>query len=344
MKKDIYLIKNDINDKVYIGQSVNAITRFSQHKSESKLKSNNMLIHKAIRKYGEEHFECIILEKQILDYDDKEKYWIEKYDSIQPNGYNICIGGKGTGAGVFHPSSKIKDFETLTYIYDLLKNSGMTFKQIGEKFDLSETQVSNINQGKNYFNSDFIYPLRPNRKYSLDLIKQLSYALKNELDKSLREVADEYNIDYSQLSEINNGHIYYQEWLTYPIRKSKEVIIKEKLPDIINDLKQGLLTQKEIAQKYKVAQMTISNINLGKCWNNEQAIYPIRQNGQNASASTISPDLLKTIMEEIQTTTKSMASIGRKYNINSRIICGINNGSIKKYRLENTKYPLRNKA
>ena len=110
MKKDIYLIKNDINEKVYIGQSVNAANRFAQHKSEARLKSNQMLIHKAIRKYGEEHFELVILEKQVENFDEREKFWIQFYNSLQPNGYNICVGGEGTGFGIFHPLAKIKDF------------------------------------------------------------------------------------------------------------------------------------------------------------------------------------------------------------------------------------------
>lgn len=343
MKKDIYLIKNDINEKVYIGQSVNAVNRFAQHKSEARLKSNQMLIHKAIRKYGEEHFELVILEKQIENFDERERFWIQFYNSLQPNGYNICIGGEGTGFGVFHPSAKIKNFEDLCHIFDLIKNSSLSFEEIGEKFGVSVTQVSNINRGINYKNADFVYPLRPNKKYSEDLIKQLSYSLKYELDKSLEKIAKEYNIDKGQLSEINNGHIYYKEWLDYPIRKSKEVKIQEILPNIIHDLQYTQITQKEIAKKYAISQMAVSKINLGDSWHNEQLSYPIRINGQNNKASTISPDLLKAIITDIETTTLSMSKIGLKYNINSRTICGINNGSIKKYRLEDKKYPLRNK-
>ena len=31
IKKDIYIIKNDLNDKVYIGQSINSEERFKSH-------------------------------------------------------------------------------------------------------------------------------------------------------------------------------------------------------------------------------------------------------------------------------------------------------------------------
>lgn len=341
MKKDIYLIKNDINNKVYVGQSVNAQNRFSQHKSEAKLCSNQMLIHKAMRKYGIEHFNLTILESQIENYDEREQYWIKYYNSVQPNGYNVCIGGSGTGSGIFCPGSTIKTKEELFMAYDLIKNSPLSLEKIGEIIGLSGSQVSDINTGKAYYNNEFVYPLRPPRKYSEDLIKQLIYSLKYELDKNLQQIALEYQIDYSQLSEINNGKIYYQEWIEYPIRKSKEVKMQEIAPLILNDLENSNMSQKDIAMKYNVSQNTISNINLGRKWKDETKNYPIRINGQNLKVSTISPDLLNQIIQDIKNTDLSMNKIGLKYDINPRTIRGINNGSIKKYRLENIKYPIR---
>ena len=54
MKKDIYIITNDINDKIYVGQSVNTKERFSKHISDAIHDRDNMLIHKAVREYGKE--------------------------------------------------------------------------------------------------------------------------------------------------------------------------------------------------------------------------------------------------------------------------------------------------
>ena len=51
----IYKITNLINEKVYIGQSVDINYRFNNHKSESfnpKSNAYNTAIHRAIRKYG----------------------------------------------------------------------------------------------------------------------------------------------------------------------------------------------------------------------------------------------------------------------------------------------------
>lgn len=343
MKKDIYIITNDINNKVYIGQSVNAHNRFLQHISEAKLQSNQMLIHKAMQKYGVEHFSYSILEYQIENYDEQECYWIKYYNSIQPNGYNVCTGGQGVGSGTFHPLAKIKNIDELMCLYDLIKNTDIPFYILSIQFQLSEAQISAINTGHCYYNDEFVYPLRPKR-YSADLIKQLTYALKYELDKSLKAIAGEYHIDASQLSEINTGKIYYREYVTYPIRASKEQKIQEILPDIIVDLCHSQLTQKEIAKKYNISQMTVSNINLGTHWHNNQLSYPLRVNTQNSKTSTISRDLLLVIINDIKTTTLSMAAIGRKYDVNARTIVGINSGSIKKYRLENIQYPIRQKS
>lgn len=97
-KCGIYIIKNDINNKVYIGQSINIHKRIQEHfwKSEcNKDVSYNSILHAAIRKYGKEHFYYEILEEcdeSLLDTLEKE--YINKYNSISPNGYNILSGGQ----------------------------------------------------------------------------------------------------------------------------------------------------------------------------------------------------------------------------------------------------------
>lgn len=97
-KCGIYIIKNDINDKVYIGQSINIHKRIQEHfwKSEcSKDVSYNSALHAAIRKYGKEHFYYEILEEcDASQLDEREKEYIKQYNSISPNGYNILSGGQ----------------------------------------------------------------------------------------------------------------------------------------------------------------------------------------------------------------------------------------------------------
>ena len=86
----IYKIENIINGKIYIGQSIEIENRWKKH-----LKANDDFItHKAIRKYGKENFKFSIIEEcGIEELDNKEKYWINFYQSIIPNGYNMIPGG-----------------------------------------------------------------------------------------------------------------------------------------------------------------------------------------------------------------------------------------------------------
>ena len=94
----IYKITNLINEKVYIGQSVDINYRFNNHKSESfnpKSNAYNTAIHRAIRKYGVENFSFEVIEectKELLS--EKEIYWIAYYNSYG-NGYNLTSGGEG---------------------------------------------------------------------------------------------------------------------------------------------------------------------------------------------------------------------------------------------------------
>lgn len=111
----IYLITNDINNKVYVGQSGDCLKRWKGHLYESKhLDARNATgVDYAIAKYGEEFFNIELLE-EIADekiLDDREKYWISYYDSYN-NGYNRTIGGKSL-RGEDHPRAKISEADVI---------------------------------------------------------------------------------------------------------------------------------------------------------------------------------------------------------------------------------------
>lgn len=96
--RGIYKITNKINNKVYVGESLNIIKRWSEHINE--LKNNNHCNYKLQtdwNKYGENNFKfevILYLDESIKNYVDKylliyyEYKYIKEYDSIF-NGYNI---------------------------------------------------------------------------------------------------------------------------------------------------------------------------------------------------------------------------------------------------------------
>jgi len=91
----IYLIKNQINGKCYVGQTSNPFReRIYGHLRPSKKQMQS--IHLAIQKHGKENFIFGILEYIYdgINIDDREKFWINHFDSLK-NGYNETLGGKG---------------------------------------------------------------------------------------------------------------------------------------------------------------------------------------------------------------------------------------------------------
>lgn len=89
----IYKIVNDINDKVYVGETTrNLEVRFSEHCYD---KRSNSQIHKAIKELGVQHFKIVEIERVPLDQlYEREAYWVEYYNSYY-KGYNGTIDGHG---------------------------------------------------------------------------------------------------------------------------------------------------------------------------------------------------------------------------------------------------------
>lgn len=90
----IYKVTNKFNGKVYIGQTIKPLNyRWSQHCSYT---SNCVALNRAIKKYGKENFtvEQIDIANSQDELDDKERYWIEFYQSFGEKGYNLTNGGE----------------------------------------------------------------------------------------------------------------------------------------------------------------------------------------------------------------------------------------------------------
>lgn len=92
----IYLVKNKINGKCYIGKTSQTIKkRWAVHVSDKR--GGCRYLHNAIKKYGKDNFSVVELdiadsEKELTS---KEKFWIKEYSTLVPKGYNLTGGGEG---------------------------------------------------------------------------------------------------------------------------------------------------------------------------------------------------------------------------------------------------------
>ena len=86
----IYKITNLVNNKIYIGQTINSIDkRFKQHLSQVNCANICSALYSAFTKYGKENFiiEEIDTANTQEELNEKEQYWIKYYNSVI-DGYN----------------------------------------------------------------------------------------------------------------------------------------------------------------------------------------------------------------------------------------------------------------
>lgn len=272
----IYCYTNLINGKIYIGQTNNIERRIREHKSNafnSKSVNYNNIIHKAFRKYGYENFSIDILETlenaSREEVNDREIYWIkEKHSLISENGYNVLEGGQNGY------QKSLLNKEQITDIKRMIKEK-TPYDDICKKYSVSKTFISDINNGRFFYDEQEIYPLC---SYRLD--KDLYDLLIEDLQKPIltfSQLADKYSIAQSTVKKFNYGTLRHGEFYKgeYPIRKITPQDYKAEL--IIDYLLNTDYTKKEIIQLVGTSDETIRKINLGIRHHHEDLTYPLRQ-------------------------------------------------------------------
>ena len=192
MKGFIYKITNKINGNSYIGQTIqNVKERFYQHcATKCSQAILNMVIHKAINKYGKSNFTIEVIEEvESTNLNDRERYWIKYYDSYN-NGYNSTKGGQD-GIKLF------KNLDTKSIVREY--KSGKSLREIGRLFNVDKQTIKDLLVRNNI-------SLRTTRTYKLsqkdreDIIKNLSLGL------SRKEIISKWHISKGYLSQLINGY------------------------------------------------------------------------------------------------------------------------------------------
>ena len=182
----IYKITNQINKKIYIGQTSRTVKlRWQEHINSSRYSYRNDYnnkLHRAMRKYGLNNFIIEEIEKCSIDkLHEREKFWIAYYHSTEV-GYNISVGGEG--------NRKVVPEKVLE-----LWQMGKNCKEICEIYNISYTTLGEI---LNSFN------ITPQQRIDR------GFDIKVGIDKNL--ILDEFNKGLS-INKIAKKYQVSDKWV-----------------------------------------------------------------------------------------------------------------------------------
>lgn len=228
----IYMLKNKINSKVYIGQTIRTLDyRYGSNGIRSVLvSSHNEHLRKSIAKYGIDNFEIIILhdsinEKQKLN--ELEQYYIKEYDSTNPHkGYNKILSHESMG--------------DLTRKRIICLNDGCIYDSLTDAADFYGVNISKVSavcNGKRnhtkklqfaFYEDGMDYTLENSSSVALNKNgKPVICINEQRVFNSIAEAARYYNLNTDSISKCCNGRnistkdglqfAFYEEGKTYNV-------------------------------------------------------------------------------------------------------------------------------
>lgn len=175
--------------------------------------------------------------------------------------------------------------------------------------------------------------------------------LLSETDIPMYKIAEKYDCNRITIERLNAGETYFNDKLIYPIRQNKycpkggcnngnSSLNLEQLNNLIEDLMNTTISMKNLSIKYKIASSTLSQINNGKTYKNENLNYPLRKKNSDR-IKIFSQEQLEQIKKLLEQPARkqSMTKIGKMFNCSRDIITEINNGS--RQRQSDWDYPIR---
>ena len=216
----IYKLINNVNNAIYIGQSVAPEKRFKQHITP-KGKSTSKAIKEAVKEYGADNFSLEIVEECNDDnFADREIYWINYYKNLGYALYNKTKGGENppTHYGSDNCLSKYTEEQLKDVIY-LLQNTFYTYNQIAKITNSGYDFVAKVNMGAGRKIDGMTYPIRPKGLYEIIADKIIDDLYNSNLTQ--KEIAQKYGVARSMVTMLNIGANRHNDSIEYPIRRRR---------------------------------------------------------------------------------------------------------------------------
>jgi hypothetical protein len=273
VKGEIYLVRNKINGKQYVGQTLKYVSvnktkrgtegRWRVHVHDAMNGMDEIrLLHEAIREFGPDNFEvtkiCDCHESQLSILEDK---YMREYNTFEPNGYNIICTTPVVKQCIMTEETKRKLEEPLPqHIYHIVIEHKLAGYFVDGLVDSNNCSIPRkyFYQNKNNWNLDHAKKYIENVQYILqnniqvsdwnnidDNVRRTKTGVESQyLPKNIQYVLDRqktpigYKVDSLRIPDGQGGTKRYNKWFG-----SKKYTMEQKYEMAIKHLE-------EITQKY----------------------------------------------------------------------------------------------
>lgn len=209
----VYIVTNKINGKQYVGYTTKSLEeRRKIHLYKSNSNSNKhyfYLFKQAIRKYGIDNFNWEILERcsSIEECCEKEIYFINKYNTISPNGYNLTKGGNG---GIASEVTKSKISNSVKKYWSSNKSLNILVKATKEDRSSWAKKSWEIKKQRGYIAPTLIHKEESKLKMSLtknslNKLKWLNIYTLEEVCLSLTDMSRKTRLSIGVFNHLKKG-------------------------------------------------------------------------------------------------------------------------------------------
>jgi group I intron endonuclease len=203
IKSGIYLIRNLINNRIYIGLSKNVIKRLTQHRSNLKCnRHKNPHLQSSYNKYGYENFEFKLIEScKEEDLTTKEVYWLEYYSKTSKVYNQAPAGNLGNGLK-YDKHPRFNSTKYSFYNKDGKCEENITMFDFIEKYNLSRFNMYNLVNGKRKSVNGW---MMNKAVYWIPIYCFINKSNKIEENITISELSSKYNIDLSSIYKVVNN-------------------------------------------------------------------------------------------------------------------------------------------
>lgn len=228
----IYKVTNTINQKVYIGQTINSLEErkyYHFYRADNEPSITHTHFINALRKYGKNAFtwEIIDTAENQDELDQKEIQWIAEYNSVE-FGYNIQNGGQDYKNDKFALACGSKPFLAYRANGEFL-GEFINKKAFSREYNIADTHISDLI--KNKYNSCNGFIIIDKENFSEELLQEKIKKAKQTFRPfialnlqtfeqtgpyySMKECREELQLKNNHISEILSGKRKSQEGYTF---------------------------------------------------------------------------------------------------------------------------------